>query len=64
MSTTETNSTQDSSLVIETTEGFGAKSSRGRARARSAYVGPARAKFSPILLTLFLFLFLPGLENF
>jgi hypothetical protein len=34
------------------------------ARARSALAGPAQARFSPLLLALFLFLFLPGLENF
>jgi hypothetical protein len=37
---------------------------RGRARARSVLVGPAWARFSPILFMFFLFLFLPGLENF
>jgi hypothetical protein len=41
---------------------FGAKPLR--ARAHSALARPARARFSPELLTLFLFLFLQGLENF
>jgi hypothetical protein len=36
---------------------------RGRARARFACHGPARAKLSPLLFMLSLFLFLPGLEK-
>jgi hypothetical protein len=62
MSVTETNSAQGPSLVIQTTEGLGAKLSRRRARL--PVHGLIWASFGPILFMLFPFLFLPGLENF
>jgi hypothetical protein len=49
MSATETNRVQDSSLVIQTTKGLGAKSSRGRARGRVlpmlGQLGPDSAQY-------------------
>jgi hypothetical protein len=64
MSVTETNTAQDSSLIIQNAEGLGAKPSRRRAGARLPVHGLIWASFGSILFMFFPFLFLPGLENF
>jgi hypothetical protein len=44
-SVTQSNSAQDSSLVIQTPEGFGAKLSRGRVYLFSGLLGPVSAQY-------------------
>jgi hypothetical protein len=68
LSVKQRNSGEDSLRVFQTTRDLCAKwtpraRARARARARSACRGPVRAKLSPILYMLFLFLFLPDLGN-
>jgi hypothetical protein len=65
MSATETNTAANSfELFKRLGSSLQSWHAGARARARSALAGPAWASFGPELLYLFLFLFLPGLENF
>jgi hypothetical protein len=64
MSATETNSAQDSSLVIQTPEGLGAKPSRGRAHAGAFACSRADlGQFRPSTIHVFPFSFSSRLEN-
>jgi hypothetical protein len=64
MSVRQRNSREDSLRVFQTTRDLCAKWTLwARVRVRSACRGPARVRLSPLLFILFLFLFLPDLEN-
>jgi hypothetical protein len=65
MSATETNSAQDSSLVIQTPEGLSAKLTRGRAHAGAfAYSRADLGQFRPSTIHVFLFSFSSRVREF
>jgi hypothetical protein len=65
MSVTQSNSAQDSSLVIQTPEGFGAKQSRGRAHAGAfACLRAGLGQFRPSTIHVFPFSFSSRVREF